>query len=111
MTVKIKELKEQPLLAPPGLSSEDWMRTRPQDIEIIENSLATYRKKDDDAWGGDIAMLQYSLKKLGGNYEVTDKDRSRMEGHLKQWRDKQEVEHKGEIKNILNIKLAAPSDD
>jgi len=62
MNVKITGFKEQPLLSPPKLAGDDWLRPTEKDAEIISRGL-------DDVDSHTLARLLHSLHALGLPYD------------------------------------------
>jgi len=77
--MRIKDLKEQPLLELPEFGVRSWVRVRPSDIEAMQRSLDANRKA---GFGNSIASLAYEMSELGVNPHLTQGDVDLMKGGL-----------------------------
>lgn len=82
MTFKFKDLKEQPLLSPPGVSGA-WARVTDEDIDVILDLVRTDRKSEA---GGSLARVHYWLRELGHPQEITKEDRGAIDNWFGMYR-------------------------
>jgi hypothetical protein len=75
--MKLKEVKEQPLMRPPQVEGDLWMEVTGADVKLIHEAIEVSRQ---NSWHFGVRGEYYALKRLGYPKEMTARDR-----HLIEW--------------------------
>lgn len=80
MTVKIKKLREQPLLNPVAQDLLEWAKVTQEDLAAMKSKLHAY---GDDFNGLGLATMHLRMKALGIPIDVTGTDAAAMRDQLR----------------------------
>lgn len=94
MTVKIRKLREQPLLNPPLEDAEGWREITVEDKNLMISTLNECREKSQ---GKNTLKMLYYMKALGVPFQIKDQDKRAIQNRLSHERGKNDGEQISDI--------------